>query len=304
MDIRNKKGMFFLMLTLIIISLFLLSVTFYSGIALRQSVQKRVETLSDFVSSTEEDLSRQIFITGYRAVFYMEKEIVDTGGYLNDTNLLMQEIFFNGSINSRIEPLLVPITFSKLELLIAERAADISATADFSSPKINITQEDPWNVKIIFTADFFVEDKNGLASWNKTVVVDVLIEISNFIDPVYFVGTAGNVDPLGFARTPYSIFDASELNAHIAGKYYRESIDAPSFLDRLEGNLLANSSYGVESLVYVEDIPVSYRTGKSIADHVYFSSANPSGTCQVSGMASWAKLDGAHRTYYGDAACA
>ncbi|MBU0906526.1 MAG: hypothetical protein KKD18_03370 [Nanoarchaeota archaeon] len=299
----NKRGIFFLMLTLIIISLFMLSITFFSDMALWQSVQKRVKTLNSFVSFTEEDLSRQIFITGYRAIFYMEKEIVDTGDYLNDTDALMNEIFFNGTINGRSEPLLQAITFSKLEQLISERAAAISATSDFSNPSINITQEDSWNVKVIFTVDFFLEDRNGLASWNKTLVTETLIAISNFTDPVYFVETAGNTEPPTFTRTPYSGFDSSNLSAHITGRYYREHSDAPSFLDRLEGNLLATSPYGIESLVYVNDIPVPYRTGKSLEDHVYFSSASLSGTCHLAGMDPWVRLDNIHRAYYGDLAC-
>jgi hypothetical protein len=299
--IKNKKGIFFLMLTLILISLFVLSIGFFSGLAYRKAVQERVESLSEFVSATESDLNRQIFISGYRAIFFMEKEIVDNGYYVNDVNLLLQEMFFNGTINGEPEPLLQSVTFAELEQLVSERAARISASADFSNPSINITQDDPWNVKVVFVSDFYIADKNNLASWNKTISIEVPIAIFNFTDPVYFVETAGNVDPPTFARTPYSSFDSSTLAAHIAGKYYREHSDAPSFLDRLEGNLLASSPYGIESLVNVPDIPPAYQTGRSIVDHIYFDGSETG--CHLSGMAGWVKLDEVHRTYYGSISC-
>ncbi len=303
MVVRNKRGMFFLMVTLIVVSLFILSITFYSDVASRRSVQKRVETLSDFVSSSEADLSRQIFITGYRAIFFMEKEIVDTGNYLDtDANSIMQEIFFNGTINGEPEQLLQGITFSRLSELMDERSARISAETEFSNPRINLTQDDPWSVKVVFIVDAFVSDKSGLASWNKTLVVESNISIFNFTDPVYFVETEGSIAPPTFVQTPYSEFDVSTLSAHITGNFYRAHSDAPSFLDRLEGNLLADSENGIESLVYVEDIPVAYRHDKSIVDHIYFSSESGGG-CQLSGMPSWAELDEVHRVYYGSIGC-
>lgn len=295
----NRRGIFFMMMAFVIISLFVLSVMFYSEFSSRASVQKRVETLSDFVSASEADLSRQLFITGYRAIFYMEKEIVDSGSYLGkDVNSVLEEIFFNGTINGREEPLLQQITFDRMNRLLSERAAVISADAYFSNPRIAVSQDDPWNVKFTFTSELFVADRNNLALWNKTQVTEVLISISNFTDPVYFVETAGNIAPPVFVRTPFEVFDSSSLNQHIQGKYYRAHDDAPSFLDRLEGNLFAGSSQGIESLVYVEDIPMEYRGDGSIVDYMYFSGA-VSPHCHISGMQSWVRLDEAHWNYYG-----
>lgn len=294
-------------LAIVVISLFVLSITFFSGFALRKSVQNRVESLSEFVIAVEDDLPRQLFITGYRSIFVMEKEIGDNRNYLGNGGVYsnLQEAFFNGTINGKTQPLLDKIKFSDLEKLVQDRARVISASVVFSNPSINITQEDPWNVKIIFITDFYVEDSNGLASWNKTLVSVSYISIQNFTDPVYTLNTNREVNPK-IVKTPHQTFDSNAVISHISNGYYRNLTNSPSFIDRLEGNFVVSNmlypQYGIESLVNVDEIPEAYLqpAGRSSVDYLYFESTTTG--CSVPSVSSSYpnfRLDNAHFDDYG-----
>ena len=77
---------------------------------------------------------------------------------------------------------------------------------------------------------------------------------------------------------------------HTLSSYYRSHTDAPSFLNRLQGNLSA-SQYGIESLVNLQKlssqgVPTQQKT---VVDYIYFSTQNPAHN-GVSGMPSWFRL--------------
>ena len=49
----NKKGMFFTLMVIALVSLFLISYGFYSSFDDRDSINKRVKTINSYVSSLE-----------------------------------------------------------------------------------------------------------------------------------------------------------------------------------------------------------------------------------------------------------
>ncbi|MFH1803137.1 MAG: hypothetical protein ABH864_06860 [archaeon] len=314
---RNRKGIFFLMLTLIIISLFLLSVTFYSGVVLRQSVQKRVETLSEFVTSVEDDLPRQVFIFGYNAIAVIELSAI-TGGYLGEGNLqvVTDEAFFSGTVLGTPHSLLSGASYDSLEFLLKERASKISAEVELNNPSINITQEDPWNLKFTFTVDMVVRDVNELAYWNKTVVAVSYINIQNFTDPMYFVAPPllgyglHNVDKDIVINPDTTFGDFASLQSQLENGYYRDYSGgaAPSFIDRLEGNIGGvypaprYPEYGIESFVDLEsDLGGGSLPQRSVVDYIYFNGQVHS-YCQVGSgtLPVWFRLDNPeHLVSYG-----
>jgi hypothetical protein len=297
MVIKNKKGMFFLMLTIVILSLFLLSVTFFSDIMARKSIQKRVGTLSDFVSSTELDLQRQLYIFGFRTIYLIQEEITDTGQPVSSVNGIFQEAFFNGTINGKIkDDLLGNAKFSAIESKVQGKAGKISATVAFSNVSISITQDDPWRLKVVLITNFTARDYNGLASWNRTLVTISYIPIEGFSDPLYFLETNGAVTT-NITKTPFQTFvsgaDTTNLSLHINHSYYKASTSAPSFIDRLEGNYFNHPNpQGIESFVYLPDFPPDIVQEKSAIDYIYFDSASHSFcTVEPSPSQAWFRLD-------------
>jgi len=299
---QGKKAMFFTILAIALLSLFIISYSTYSVFQDRESTTKRIKTMNDFIHLVEEDLPRQLYIAGFRIIFIFEKRIFETGNYIEDLNSTFEEAFFNGTVYSLDEELMEGVDFEGIVLSLNEKAKKINANVTLLNPKIEITQEDPWNVKISFTGDLMIQDKGQLVLWNRTYYDKTFISIENFEDPIYAINSGGLVTN-SINRTPYQTFvtgsDVSNLISHLEGGYYKASSSAPSFLDRLEGKTTSNP-YGIESLVYIPKLSSQGITpkDKTDVDYIYFSTSNPT-SHKIQGMPSWFKLDDEHLDDYG-----
>ncbi len=277
--VLGKKGMIFTIITITLLSLFAVSYGTYNLIQDRSAINKRINTLNNFVNSVEQDLPRQLFISGYRAVFLFNRRILDTGYYINDTDYSLNEIFFNGTLGGVPQDLMGDATFTAMQNFLSGNANKINANIELLNPQISLTQEDPWNLKIILNITLIIKDQGDLVSWNRSASIESYIPIRDFEDPIYSANTLGKVINK-MNQTPYSTFvsgaDYTNLTSHFENSYYKASTSAPSFLNRLQGDLTADQN-GIESLVNPQDlidqgIAVKY---KSVVDYIYFSLDNP-----------------------------
>jgi len=301
--IKNKKAMFFTLIAIAILFLFLVSYTFYSVVQDRKSVQKRILTMNNFVYSLEQDMPRQLYTSGFRIIFLMENHILETGEYITGFDAAFNELFYNATLyeetDEQIESLMEEATFSGIQENVNNKGGKINIDVSLTEPEIFVSQDDPWNIKLNLTAKLLIEDKADLALWNKTTNIVTYIPIQNFEDPLYIVGTNGSVTN-HINQTPYDVpIPSDNLLNHVSNSYYIANTDAPSFLDRLQGNLEPDSN-GIESLVHLptlsaQGIPTK---DKSCVDYIYFSSNNPLAST-IAGMPSWFKLDEPHKTLYG-----
>lgn len=170
-------------------------------------------------------------------------------------------------------------TFTAMQNFLAGNANKINADIELLNPEITLTQEDPWNLKVVLNITLIIEDRGKLVSWNRSALIESYIPIKDFEDPIYSTNTFGKVTNK-INQTPYSTFvtegDYTNLTSHFGNSYYIASTSAPSFLNRLQGNLIANQN-GIESLVNPQKlidqgISVKY---KSVVDYIYFSSDDP-----------------------------
>jgi hypothetical protein len=305
----NKRGMFFMLLAILLISILLLSYTFYSQFRERKIIQKRVETMNNFVFAVEEDLERRLFIASFRIIFLFESEIIESGDPISNFDVRFDEAFYNGTFNGDFQNLMFGATFYDTESVLKEKASKIGANLSFTNPSVVVSQDDPWNVKFVLTMDFVANDITDLVKWNKTLTVESFVPIEGFGDPLYVINTNSLVFS-NITKSPYSVFvsgdDVSNLLSHTEGSFYIANPDAPSFLDRLKGVNVGNVN-GIESLVDLGEL-ASLGIGvqeKSVVDHIYFSGNNPA-SCNVlpSGMPYWFKLDDVHMDTYDLTSCA
>ncbi len=297
----NNKAQFFTIIAILIISIFAVSFVVYDKMQNRDSVQKRVSTMNNFILSVEKDLQRQVYISGFRAIFVINKKILETGAFNSNVNASFEELFFNGTINQEQQEIMSGATFSDIQNSINLNADKMDVVVNLANPKITISQVEPWNVRVVLQADFQMIDKQGIASWNKTQTIEAFIPITSFEDPLYSLNT-NNLVINNITRTPFTSFaagsDLTNLTIHATNSFYKESETAPSFLDRLEGKLSANQQ-GIESFVNLQKLsnqglPI---TEKSVVDYIYFSSENPSAS-HISSMPAWFMIDNNHKSSY------
>jgi hypothetical protein len=297
----NKRAMFFTMTAIIILCLFLLSYTIYSVVEDRKVIDKRIGSMNNFVFSLEKDMSRQGYISGYRAILSLESYITSNGTFLTDSQNSISETILNGTINGQPVNLMEGYKLGDWNSRIQDFGDKMNLDINYSLKNVTVNQDDPWNVNINMEVSLFIKDKGNLASWNKTEIITSKIEITNFEDPLYIVNTNGLVANK-INKTIYIPFvnenDVTNLILHNQNTYYIESSSGPSFLNRLEGKTTASPN-GIESLIYLPALSSQGITtlDKSCVDYIYFSSNNPS-SHNIQGMPGWFKLDDAHLTVY------
>ncbi len=298
----NRRGVFFTLVVIAAISLFLISYTFYKNYSSRDTIHDRVNTLNNFLFSVEENLERQIFISGFRSIFIMQKESIENGFYISNVSHSLNELFFNGTFNSVDQPIMLGATFSDLQVDILQKANKINADIFLSNPSIFIRQSDPWNIEVVFNVELNAQDQGNLVRWNKTQTYYSKIPIKDFEDPLYLLNTGGAISNK-IIQTPFTNFTSgsstANLNNHTSSKYYKSNPQAPSYLNRLQGSNLADEN-GIESFVYSPQLSNQGITpkDKSLVDYIYFSSDNPI-SCRITGMPSWFKVDQQHLDDYG-----
>jgi len=293
----NKKAVIFTILVIAMLSLFSFSYVIYSVNQDRTTINKRVNSLNDFVFSIEDDLSRKLYISGFRIIFLFQSEMIDTENYITDLDDKFEEAFFNGTINGLGEDIMRGANFSDIQKFLSEKGNKVNANVILNNPVISINQTDPWNVEVNLIANLFIEDKRELVSWNRTISIDSYVPVENFADPLYIIGTNGKITRK-INQTIYDFSVPGDLEKHLTNNNYINSTLAPSFLDRLQGITTGNLN-GIESLVYLSDLSsqgISVKD-KSIVDYIYFSTNDPS-TAAFPAIAPWFKIDDAHLPIY------
>ena len=274
------------MLAIVLISLFMLSVTLIPTISLGKDARTRVESLDKFVKAVEEDLPRQLFISGFRTVFLMEQDIIVNGLPIESADAVFQESFFNGTYDGTDSNILVGTTFNEILNDWRDRGVGVNVNVSFYNPVLEIRQDDPWNVKMVLSGNLVIEDLSGLALWNKSSDFVGIVGIENFDDPMYLLGTNGVV------LNKVVQGNISDLNELVSNSTYIGSITGPNFLQRLEGKFTGDVN-GIESLVNLQELSqqgLNVKSGISVVDSLYFEESNLE-NCQITGMPSWFRLD-------------
>lgn len=293
---KNKKAQIFILLSVFIIILLFASYEIYTITQDTETVKKRVKTMDSFVFSIEKDLSRRIYVFGYRFLFEAEGYILKNGTYISNLTDLLQESFTNGTVYGNQSQILQDAYLSAIESSINENAKSMNIITNISNARLSLYQETPWQVIFLFEANLTVKDISDLARWNKQENIKVPVNIEGFEDPLFVINGNGRVSRK-LQKTNYTL-SSSTIALHLSTGSYIENQDAPSFIKRLEGKLEPDAN-GIESLVDLQDFDNQglVTRDKSIVDHIYFSSYSPS-SCHVAGMQSWFKLDASHLPVY------
>jgi hypothetical protein len=315
---KNKKGQVFTLIAISLIVLMFLSIQIYSHLREKEMIKTRVKSMDSFMTSIEKNLERQIYISGFRTIFLAIDQISTNGLYINNLDEFVNESFFNGSVGGVPQNLMNGVTRNALVESVNEKAVKINVNVSMNNTFINITQEDPWRIKVTMLSDFILEDVQGLARWEKKQNITDYIDISGFQDPFYLVNTNGKMgSPKIAGKINQTIYegiynvsgDISNLLDYFNKGYYTNNSNAPSFLHRLQGDFSSDPN-GIESFVDTDvlaslsseigplttwDNPVGT---KSVVDYIYFDTGSSVAGVNIAGMPSRFKIDNSRKPRY------
>jgi hypothetical protein len=303
----KRKGVLYLLL-----SLFLVGVMLTLIFAMRlptadernEALSARLVTMNDFLRDFHQDIHRATFISAFRSLIAIEQYIDQEGDYLTAPGSLFIEAFMNGTINDAPFEVLENSTFSDYLQRVNYQAVGIGLNLDAAVENVSLTQSTPWSVDVTLLMTVNVTDTRGLARWDYQRNFTTEVSILDLRDPVYSVSTFGRVpNTIRISPTNMSAMvsgnDTTKLFEEIRGMYYREDPYAPSFLQRLAGNLTGTSKYGIASIVDLDELnaqSLPVLTTKATHDYLYFSNATTTNYCADFGtpLQSWFKIDAQH----------
>lgn len=296
----SKRGFFFTLTALIFVGLMIGYYMLTNNYTEKDSAaieHQRILILNEILNNIETDMSKALYISGYRALVAMVEKSVMAGEYAEIDDF--QELVLYGKINGIEEPLMRGMTINDWKSKAENISNSFHIKLNITFENVTITQESPWSVKASAITKILVYD--DIAKFNKTELVNAEISIIGFEDPLHAIASNGLVsNTIRVSNITDFVYenDTTNLIYHCQEGLYINSTGA-SFLGRLTGNL-SPSPYGIESLVYVpklEALGIKPRE-KSVVDYIYFSESNPA-SYKIINMPDWFMIDNEHLEAYG-----
>lgn len=305
---RSKKAIFYMFTVIVFLGIMSIIMYTYQSYSIRdkqESIEIRLVAMNDFINDFNNDVHRSTKISATRALIALEDYVSTNEEYFgspDDFNNAFKELFYEGTINGVNYSLMDDSSFSDYETKVSDNAKSIGLNFLINVTKIQLVQEDPWNVQVIINAHIKLNDTSKLAYWDFNGTFVTSVPIDGLRDPIYSINTNGRLQ--NTIRKSNVTFvngtDTSGLIEHIADGYYAENIDAPSFIMRFYNNL-SSSQYGIESIVSIPNIndqglPVDENS--PVIDYKYFSGDYTANACDIENMPSWFKLETADLNNY------
>jgi hypothetical protein len=271
----NKRGIFFTMISVFVVSILLVLVSSQSFVTLKDEIpvtKTRVQIANSYVNNLEDVyLSRVIRSSGYRALYaltvYMNWTLNDFLFDKYDMENYFREILINGTVDGS------PVTLQGVELMkdynltfrllqienVSFDVYNINTTFDKDYGRLNAStvlfqsnDTGPWNVGVNITFNYTVNAT--VASWNKIKTIPVKVPIQGLDDPFYFVNALMDGRPETqytnkILQTNIKQWNATRLREFVNKSAYRHSEYAPNFLMRLYNNNTNSSCCGIESSI-------------------------------------------------------
>jgi phosphohistidine swiveling domain-containing protein len=196
----DMKGIFYsIMIALIIIPILGL-IAFYSQLGAQNiDINIRSNELYFFSESIEKDLRRFLEINGKRAMISAVSEVITSGNGLDDAQLRLVEMIENGTLYGNPAPLVDEKNIQTWEQNIDDIASNLGFNVDFKDTRVNVTQNDSFNVLFNVTIYVNISDETANMGVLKNITVSAAVSIEDIEDPIFPLKTYGRV--FRFIRT-------------------------------------------------------------------------------------------------------
>ncbi len=271
--LKSKKGFFFTFLAIMLVSILL--IIFIKTPAAQsqkqsETVKIKVNLMNDFMLTLKNSYIPRILYFSAKEVLINFSRTEDPSIFQDSTGPANKPIdvfgtVFADNMSGQLNPLLLQISTISLSKL------NIYSEINMSS--FTLVQQDPWTLQVSGLYSIYIRSNESDIIFNVTQQnVSVLIPIDGFEDPLF----ARKAKLFSTNETTRIIKKSSNLHwdkditaAFYQNKQYRESTNAPSFLDRVKGNY-QSSSFGIETLID----PITYTpnaNGYADIDYKFFT---------------------------------
>jgi hypothetical protein len=189
------KGIFYsIMISLMMIPILALIIFHSQSSQIRNiDIDIRANELEYFTKSIEKDLVRFIEINGKRTLISAVSRVVINGTGLDNAQLRLSEMFENGTLYSEPAPLVDSSNLETWKAKIEDIADDSGFNVEFENIKINITQNDSFNLLFEIGILMNISDKTEIMGVLKNITAHVLVSIDGIEDPLFPLQTLGRV---------------------------------------------------------------------------------------------------------------
>jgi len=300
----KKRGIFFTTAAIALAMVIIVTYGAYNTYRLSdrmEVIDTRIGTLNLFIKDVENDLSKGVYIAGFRTLLSFNQFIAANGTYIDNVNQRFEESFLNGTINAQQLSLMEDSTFTDWANRVSAEANKVDIQFNFVINQVKLNQSDPWSVDIGLNLSLDIRDKRNTSYWIRERYLTNRISIIGFEDPLYVVNSKGRVTNT-ITRSNLTNFvvngDVTNLLIHTNNSYYIAHNDSPSFLMRFEGKL-DNSTPGIESLVNLDEFQQQglVLKDRSIVDYIYFGTQNTQNH-RINKTPEWFKIDEGHLDVY------
>lgn len=299
----NKKGMFFTLIALTIVSILMVVASRSATVVQRgDSSALRIQAMDSFLSDVENSyLPLAARASAYKAIASSTLYMNATGQFLSDPGSDLGGVMLNGTLGSA--SIMANNTLQNFSARIEGFAADVyGIDLQMEVHSGSMAQTSPWRIDVAVNVSYVA--KADVGNWTREKRIATSIPVEGFLDPQYLVRTGGAYQHrIAQAGIPATRWNISNLDDFVSsGNYTRfEGSDAPSFLERFKASPAASECCGIESTIN----PASVSPGnqqESYADYQFWAgSVECANLYDISGGGfshSFFKLDFSHAFRY------
>jgi hypothetical protein len=223
----------------------------------RIAIENRVNSMLNFYNSIILDGGKALEIISTRAISSAINYVIINGIGLQEANETIKELILNGTINGTQQDLMQDSTIIDWKNKMVSLGNLQGFNADINFSKILVKPYDSWNILVSAEMKIHISDKNGVANLTKSAVVNQLVNIENFEDPIYVLYTYGKTTNF-IVKSPYignytkNLISANGKNGWFYGTaviFNSSQIDAISSVsNKNEKVLVTDSTFGIENL--------------------------------------------------------
>jgi hypothetical protein len=276
MELMNsKKGFVFSILAVFIVAtavIFALSVSSTGELSELEVKTQRVNTVDEFVQAALDDSQAAFDIAAFNALFGLQEKQSSELEYVNDARAALIALMLTGEYEGDDSYAQISTTnLADWKETITELGSYQGVDVNFTDESVlEVYHESHWFVTFSWTANMIFKDSLSDSVWEEKIDAITSIPVERFYEPLH------NVD----GRAKIKVIEATDTDALdiVADRTFVANVDAPSFLQRLEGPPYGEpDGYGFETLVDVTDysnVQGIESESNSAQDWLFFSDEN------------------------------